>query len=174
MINNNKLECICIALQDAYDSGRLIDIRKAENDAYKIFMQLIRLQTAKLAFSSDDVRQYVAADAVARCMMAVKKFKLYIENTFKGISDDGEIIGFSKKDKRVKVTYPLSACYFPDHSRVNTSNVGQLKDGDTILLKNNCFSFFSSTILNCISTSIKGYKKCGDVSLSAFDSGNNK
>lgn len=174
MINNSKLEDICVKLQDAYDRDMLSEIRKAENDAYKIFLQLTRLQTAKLAFSSDEVRQYVVADAVTQCMIAVKKFKLYLDNTFNGIAENGEIIGFSKKDKNVKVTYPLSVCYMPDHSRINISNVDTLKLGDTILLKNNCFSFFTSTILNCCSTSIKIYKKCGDVSLSVFDEGNNK
>lgn len=174
MINNSKLEDICTKLQAVYEEGKLSEIRKAENDAYKIFMQLVRLQTSKLAFSSDEVRQYVISDAVTRCMIAVKKFKLYLENTFLGLTADNEIIGYSKKDKNVRVTYPLSVCYMKDHSCIDASNVGTLHEGDTIMLKNNCFSFFSSTILNCCSTSIKTYKKCADVSLTAFEEGNNK
>lgn len=174
MINNSKLEDICTKLQTVYEEGKLSEIRKAENDAYKIFLQLVRLQTSKLAFSSDEIRQYVISDAVTRCMIAVKKFKLYLENTFLGLTADNEIIGYSKKDKNVRVTYPLSVCYMNDHSRIDASNVGTLREGDTIMLKNNCFSFFSSTILNCCSTSIKTYKKCADVSLTAFEEGNNK
>lgn len=174
MINNSKLEDICVKLQTVYEEGKLSEIRKVENDAYKIFMQLARLQTSKLAFSSDEVRQYVVSDAVTRCMIAVKKFKLYLENTFLGLTADNEIIGYSKKDKNVRVTYPLSACYMKDYSRINVSNVDTLREGDTIMLKNNCFSFFSSTILNCCATSIKTYKKCADVSLTAFEEGNNK
>lgn len=174
MINNSRLESVCTQLQDAYEAGNLTEIRRAENTAYKIFLQLARLQTSKLAFSSDEVRQYVVSDAVTRCMIAVKKFKLYLENTFLGVTADNEIIGYSKKDKNVKVTYPLSTCYMKDYSRIDSNNVDTLKDGDIILLKNNCFSFFSSTILNCCSTSIKTYKKCAEVSLTAFDEGNNK
>lgn len=169
MINNAKLEDICICLQNAYEQNNLSGIRKAENDAYKIFLQMVRLQTAKLAFSSDDIRQYIISDAVTRCMLAVRKFKVYSDNTFNGITDNGEIIGFSKKDTNVKVAYPLSVCYLPDHSRIDSTNVHDLKIGDRILLKNNCFSFFASTILNCCSTNIKIYKKCGDISLSVFD-----
>lgn len=174
MINNQKLEDICLRLQEAYESDNSSNIRRAESAAYSIFVQLAKLQLSKLAFSSDDIRQYVISDSVTRCMIAVKKFKLFLDTQVVGVTDKGDIIGYSKRDKDVKVTYPLSACYFPDHTRINTTNISQVKPGDTILLKNNCFSFFASTILNCASTSIKTYKKCADISLSAFESSNNK
>lgn len=170
MINNAKLENICIELQNAYNGGCMQSILRAERKAYDIFNEMVKMRMIKLSFLSDDVKTYVHSDAVTNCLLAVKKFKLYTSNTFLGRTDDGDIIGYSKKDKHVKVSYPLSVCCNTEHMPITEANIGELKGGDEILIKNNCFSFFITTIMNSCSTSMAQYKKTGDVSLSIFES----
>lgn len=169
MINNAKLENICIELQNAYESGNTLDILKAEHKAYDIFNEMVKMRMIKLSFLSDDIKTYVHADAVTSCLLAVKKFKLYASNTFLGMTGDGDIIGYSKKDGQTKVSYPLSVCCNKEHVPITEANIGELKEGDDILIKNNCFSFFITTIINSCSTSMAQYKKAGDVSLSIFE-----